>query len=117
RTRVAMSLILASSPPDSASPPPAYRACSRAASAADASALPPPRSGSRGPPAGVQRVFTGRVGGVRFGATSDEIWVAVPGSVQRVAWRDNRTLARMRLDGRAGVHSLVVAPPRKAGAP
>jgi YVTN family beta-propeller protein len=65
-------------------------------------------TGQRITPAGVQSVFTGRVGGVRFGATSDEIWVAVPGSVQRVAWRDNRTLARMRLDGRTGVHALTV---------
>src|SRR5262245_37033390 len=70
-------------------------------------------TGQRVTPAGVQSVFTGRVGGVRFGATSDEIWVATPGSVQRVAWRDNRTLARMRLDGRAGFHSLVVDTARK----
>ncbi len=63
-------------------------------------------TGQRVTPAGVQSVFTGKVGGVRFGATSDEIWVAVPGSVQRVAWRENRTTARLRLDGRPGIYSL-----------
>src|ERR1051325_3575279 len=63
-------------------------------------------TGQRITPAGVQSVFTGRVGGVRFGETSDEIWVAIPGSVQRIAWRDNRTLARIRVDGRTGIFSL-----------
>ena len=34
-------------------------------------------------PAGVQTVFTGRVGGVRFGRTPEEVWVAAPGSLMR----------------------------------
>jgi YVTN family beta-propeller protein len=67
-------------------------------------------TGQRITPAGVQSVFTGKVGGVRFGATSDEIVVAVPGSVQRVAWRDNRLVARARVDGRPGIFALAIDP-------
>ena len=67
-------------------------------------------TGQRITPAGVQSVFTGKVGGVRFGASSDEILVAVPGSVQRVAWRDNRIISRARVDGRPGIFALAVDP-------
>lgn len=65
-------------------------------------------TGQRITPAGVQSVFTGKIGGVRFGASSDEILVAVPGSVQRVAWRDNRIISRARIDGRPGIFALAV---------
>ena len=67
-------------------------------------------TGQRITPAGVQSVFAGKVGGVRFGPTSDEIWAATPGSVQRVAWRDNRVIARAHVDGRTGVYSIGIDP-------
>ena len=67
-------------------------------------------TGQRVTPAGVQTVFDGRVGGVRFGETSDEVWAAVPGSVYRLAWRANRVLARARVDGRTGIYSLGIDP-------
>jgi YVTN family beta-propeller protein len=67
-------------------------------------------TGQRVTPAGVQSVFDGRVGGVRFGQTSDEIWVAVPGSVYRLDWRANSVRAHARLDGRTGIYSLAVDP-------
>ena len=67
-------------------------------------------TGMRITPAGVQSVFNGRVGGVRFGETSDEVWAAVPGSVYRLDWRANRVRARARVDGRTGVYSLAVDP-------
>ncbi len=65
-------------------------------------------TGQRITPAGVQSVFTGKVGGVRFGASSQDIVVAVPGSVQHVAWRDNRVIARARVDGRPGIFALAI---------
>jgi YVTN family beta-propeller protein len=67
-------------------------------------------TGQRVTPAGVQSVFEGKVGGVRFGTTSDEIWAAVPGYVYRLDWRGNNVRARARLDGRPGVYSLAVDP-------
>jgi DNA-binding beta-propeller fold protein YncE len=67
-------------------------------------------TGQRITPAGVQSVFQGKVGGVRFGRSSDEVWVAVPGYVYRLDWRGNNVRARARLDGRPGVYSLAVDP-------
>jgi YVTN family beta-propeller protein len=67
-------------------------------------------TGQRITPAGVQSVFTGKVGGVRFGASSQDIVVAVPGSIQHVAWRDNRVVARARVDGRPGIFALAIDP-------
>ncbi|MDB4874492.1 MAG: phosphoesterase [Gemmatimonadetes bacterium] len=67
-------------------------------------------TGQRVTPAGVQSVFEGKVGGVRFGKTSDELWIAVPGSVQRVAWRDNRMLTHAHVDGRPGIYALSIDP-------
>ena len=67
-------------------------------------------TGQRITPAGVQTVFDGRVGGVRFGETSDEIWAAVPGFVYRLDWRANSVRARARVDGRTGIYSLAVDP-------
>jgi DNA-binding beta-propeller fold protein YncE len=61
-------------------------------------------------PAGVQSVFEGKVAGVRFGATSDEVWVAVPNYVYRLDWRGNTVRARARVDGRPGVHGMAVDP-------
>jgi YVTN family beta-propeller protein len=61
-------------------------------------------------PAGVQSVFRGRVGGVRFGRNPGEIWVAVPGAAYRLSWRDNRIVASSGFDGRAGVHGVAIDP-------
>ncbi|HKH94427.1 MAG TPA: beta-propeller fold lactonase family protein [Gemmatimonadaceae bacterium] len=61
-------------------------------------------------PAGVQSVFRGKVGGVRFGRNPGEIWVAAPGAAYRLSWRDNRVVASSAFDGRAGVHGVVVDP-------
>lgn len=67
-------------------------------------------TGQRVTPAGVQSVFTGRVAGVRFGGSSDEVWVATPGSTYRMNWRANGVTARVRLDGTPGVHGVTVDP-------
>ncbi|MFL5619302.1 MAG: bifunctional YncE family protein/alkaline phosphatase family protein [Gemmatimonadaceae bacterium] len=61
-------------------------------------------------PAGIQSVFRGKVGGVRFGRTPGELWVAVPGAAYRLAWRDNRVVASSGFDGRAGVHGVAIDP-------
>jgi len=66
--------------------------------------------GQRVTPAGVQSVFTGRVAGVRFGARPGEVWAIVPGSAWRLAWRDNRVVARAEFVGRPGVHGIVIDP-------
>ncbi len=83
-------------------------------------ALPTPRrdipdpgviaTGQRVSPAGVQSVFEGRVAGVRFGRTADEVWVAAPGTTFRLDWRANRVLARATTDGRPGVFGLSIDP-------
>ncbi len=57
-------------------------------------------------PAGVQSVFTGRVGGVRFGATAGELWIATPGGAYRLNWSENRVIAHGAYDGRAGVQGV-----------
>ena len=61
-------------------------------------------------PAGVQTVFDGRVSGVRFGETSDQLWVAVPNGAWHLAWSNNQALGRARYDGRPGVQGLAVDP-------
>src|SRR3981081_418027 len=61
-------------------------------------------------PAGVQSVFDGRVGGVRFGAKPGELWVAVPQAVYRLAWSDNRMLASGAFGGRPGVQGVAIDP-------
>lgn len=76
----------------------------------------PPRRGVTDPgvvttnqlitPAGIQSVFQGRVTGLHFGQEPGELWVAVPGSVYRMAWADNRVLARVPISGRAGIYGL-----------
>jgi DNA-binding beta-propeller fold protein YncE len=67
-------------------------------------------AGQRITPAGVQSVFAGKVGGVRFGTSSQDIIVAVPGSIQHVAWRDNRVISRAHVDGRPGIYALAIDP-------
>ncbi len=61
-------------------------------------------------PAGLQSVFDGRVGGVRFGKNPAEIWVAVPGAAYRLAWLDNRMAASAKFDGRPGVYGVAIDP-------
>ncbi|MFI5246543.1 MAG: hypothetical protein ACHQQR_15020, partial [Gemmatimonadales bacterium] len=61
-------------------------------------------------PAGLQSVFPGRVGGVKFGKATGELWVAVPGAAYRLAWRDNRVISSARFDGRPGVYGVAVDP-------
>ena len=57
-------------------------------------------------PAGVQSVFKGRVYGVRFGATTGELWVAAPGGAYRLNWSENRVISHGAYDGRAGVQGI-----------
>ncbi|AHG93810.1 phosphoesterase (plasmid) [Gemmatirosa kalamazoonensis] len=68
-------------------------------------------TGQRTTPAGMQTVFAGRVGGVRFDSASRTVWVAVPGSVYRLDWNDGRIVSRQRFDGRPGVFGVAVDPP------
>jgi DNA-binding beta-propeller fold protein YncE len=67
-------------------------------------------TGQRVNPTGVQSVFDGKVAGLRFGKTSDELWVAVPGNVYRVDWRAGTVRARARVDGRPGVYGVAIDP-------
>ncbi|MEO7456571.1 MAG: bifunctional YncE family protein/alkaline phosphatase family protein [Gemmatimonadaceae bacterium] len=67
-------------------------------------------TGQRVSPAGVQSVFTGRVAGVRFGASSDEVWVVAPSATYRLDWRGNAVRASVRLDGTPGVHGIAIDP-------
>jgi YVTN family beta-propeller protein len=67
-------------------------------------------TGQRITPAGVRSIFDGKIGGVRFGTNPGEIWVAVPGSVYRLAWTDNRTIARAKVDGRPGIFAVAIDP-------
>ncbi len=61
-------------------------------------------------PAGLQSVFDGRVGGVKFGRNPGEIWVAVPNAAYRLGWLDNRMIASAEFDGRPGVYGVAVDP-------
>jgi YVTN family beta-propeller protein len=88
-------------------------AASRPAPSAPQRPLPDPgviATEQRVTPAGVQSVFRGKVGGVRFGRAPGELWVAVPGAAYRVAWRDNRVVASSGFDGRVGVHGVAIDP-------
>jgi YVTN family beta-propeller protein len=67
-------------------------------------------TGQRVSPAGVQSVFEGRVAGVRFGRTADEIWVAAPGTTFRLDWKANRVIARATTDGWPGVFGVAIDP-------
>ncbi len=69
--------------------------------------------GQRVTPAGVQSIFDGRVASVRFGSEAGEVWAAVPGGAWRLAWRDNRVVARAEFTGKPGVHGLVIDPVTK----
>src|ERR1041384_1237558 len=61
-------------------------------------------------PAGMQTVFDDRVSGVRFGRSSNDIWVAVGGGVRRLQWRTDTLLMRAPINGRPGVHGIAMDP-------
>ncbi len=61
-------------------------------------------------PAGFQSVFTGRVGGVRFGDRTGTLWVAAPGGAYQLNWITNRVVAHGAYDGRAGVQGVAFDP-------
>ena len=67
-------------------------------------------TGQRVSPAGLQSSFDGRVYGVRFGKTSDEVWVAAPNTTYRLDWRANRAIARARVTGTPGFHGIAIDP-------
>src|SRR5882672_1386846 len=65
-------------------------------------------------PAGVQTVFDGRVYGLTFGATGDELWVLAGArggpNVYRLDWRENVVRDRWPLQGTAALQGLVLDP-------
>ena len=69
-------------------------------------------------PAGVQTVFDGKVYGVTFGRTSDELWVLVATSggaaIYQLDWRENRITARWQFSGTAALHGLAFDPSRES---
>jgi len=67
-------------------------------------------SGLRITPAGVQSVVPGRVAGVRFGNSSNDVWVAVQNTAYHLDWHDNRVIAQARLGGRPGVYGVTIDP-------
>jgi DNA-binding beta-propeller fold protein YncE len=64
-------------------------------------------------PAGVQTVFTGRVYGVAFGATSSEVWVLNASAIYRLDWQSNKILSTVTLGGNPGLQSLRYDEPSK----
>jgi len=69
-------------------------------------------------PAGVQTVFDGRVYGLTFGATGDELWVLAGQrgggpSVYQLDWRENRVKHRWQLQGTAALQGLALDPATK----
>ncbi len=65
-------------------------------------------TGQRVTPAGIQTVFDGRVEGVAFGASDDELLVLVRANgldtsgVWRIGWKENRVLGRALMYGASG---------------
>ena len=57
-------------------------------------------------PAGVQSVFNGRVYGVAFGKSPDELWVLHAGEITLVDWRANKALAHVAFKGSAGLGGI-----------
>jgi YVTN family beta-propeller protein len=57
-------------------------------------------------PAGVQAAFQGRVYGVDFGASTQEVWVLNAGQIVRLDWKSNRVLARIPLGGNPGLQGI-----------
>src|SRR5262245_32410389 len=67
-------------------------------------------------PAGVQTVFDGKVYGVTFGASADELWVLAQNqrgaAVYRVNWRENRVAGEWHFEGTAALQGLALDPGR-----
>jgi hypothetical protein len=57
-------------------------------------------------PAGLQSVFNGRVYGVAFGKTPNELWVLHAGEITLVDWRANKALAHIAFKGSAGLGGI-----------
>jgi DNA-binding beta-propeller fold protein YncE len=57
-------------------------------------------------PAGVQSVFNGRVYGVAFGKTPNELWVLHKGEITFLDWRANKVLAHIPFEGSAGLAGI-----------
>ncbi len=61
-------------------------------------------------PAGAQAVFQGRVYGVAFGATPDEVWVLNAGHALRLNWKNNHVEDRVPIDGNPGLQGIQFDP-------
>jgi YVTN family beta-propeller protein len=59
-------------------------------------------------PAGAQSVFDGRVYGVAFGVTSDEVWALNAKHLVGLNWRENRVFASIPLDAKPGLQAIAV---------
>ena len=57
-------------------------------------------------PAGVQSVFEGRVYGVAFGATAEEVWVLSAKALVGLNWRENRVVTSVALEGKPGLQGV-----------
>jgi DNA-binding beta-propeller fold protein YncE len=67
-------------------------------------------------PAGVQSVFEGRVYGVTFGASADEVWVVAgrpKTQLYRLDWKQNSVRDRWELEGTAALQGLAFDAVRK----
>jgi YVTN family beta-propeller protein len=69
-------------------------------------------------PAGVQTIFDGRVFGLTFGATGDELWVLTRANrggadLFRLDWMQNRVQSRWELPGAPALQGLALDPVRK----
>jgi DNA-binding beta-propeller fold protein YncE len=58
-------------------------------------------------PAGLQSVFNGRVYGVAFGKTPDEVWVLHAGEISILDWKANKSLAHITFEGAAGLGGIL----------
>jgi len=57
-------------------------------------------------PAGLQSVFKGRVYGVAFGKTPDELWVLHSGEISLLDWKANKSLAHITFQGAASLGGI-----------
>lgn len=64
-------------------------------------------------PAGVPAVFSGKVQGVAFGESGEDVWVLNNNLVMRFGWRANRVEEQFELAGRPGMQGLVYDRQRK----
>lgn len=57
-------------------------------------------------PAGVPSIFQGRVYGVAFGASPDDLWVLNAGHIYQLDWRRNRIGTRIKVPGTPGLQGI-----------